>query len=95
MQTQAIVTRLLQCCAPLMHAARWQVLRDVAMSAVCGRALTLTQARTAQHKRIDRGTPACLVMKPRRSSVCIIWLTEGADTRKCRWISDSAGALPN
>lgn len=42
MQTQAIVTRLLQCCAPLMHAARWQVLRDVAVSAVCGRALTLT-----------------------------------------------------
>ena len=42
MQTQAIVSRLLRCCAPLMHAARWQVLRDVAVSAVCGRALTLS-----------------------------------------------------
>ena len=34
-------------------------------------------------------------MKPRRSSICIIWLTLGADTRKCRCMSDSAGALPN
>jgi Transposase DDE domain len=42
MQTQAIVTRLLRCCMPLMHAARWQALRDVAVSAVGGRALTLT-----------------------------------------------------
>ena len=42
MQTQAIVSRLLRCCVPLMHAARWQALRDVAVSAVCGRALTLT-----------------------------------------------------
>ena len=42
MQTQAIVSRLLRCCVPLMHATRWQVLRDVAASAVSGRALTLT-----------------------------------------------------
>ena len=42
MQTQAIVTRLLQCCVALMHASRWQVLRDVVVSAVCGKALTLT-----------------------------------------------------
>lgn len=42
MQTQAIVSRLLRCCEPLMHAARWQVLRDVTLSAVCGRPLTLT-----------------------------------------------------
>jgi hypothetical protein len=42
MQTQAIVSRLLRCCEPLMHATRWQVLRDVAVSAVCGRPLTLT-----------------------------------------------------
>jgi Transposase DDE domain len=42
MQTQAIVTRLLRCCRPLMHAARWQALRDVAASAIGGRALTLT-----------------------------------------------------
>ena len=42
MQTQATVSRLLRCCVPLMHAARWQVLRDVAVSAVSGRALTLT-----------------------------------------------------
>ncbi len=42
MQTEAIVSRLLRCCMPLMHAARWQVLRDVAVSAISGRALTLT-----------------------------------------------------
>lgn len=45
-------------------------------------------------RRVDRGTPACLVMKPRRSSICIIWLTLGAVTRKCRSMSDSAGVLP-
>ena len=44
--------------------------------------------------RVDRGTPGCRVMKPRRSSICIIWLTLGAETRKCRSMSDSAGALP-
>ena len=63
MQTQAIVSRLLQCCAPLMHATRWQVLRDVVVSAVGGRALTLTalalgtmQATSVRHrvKRADR-----------------------------------------
>ena len=63
MQTQAIVSRLLQCCAPLMHATRWQVLRDVVVSAVGGRALTLTalalgtmQATSVRHrvKRVDR-----------------------------------------
>ena len=42
MQTQAIVSRLLRCCEPLMHAARWQALRDVALSAVSGKALSLT-----------------------------------------------------
>ena len=42
MQTQAIVSRLLRCCEPLMHAARWQTLRDVVASAVSGRALSLT-----------------------------------------------------
>lgn len=42
MQTEAIVSRLLRCCEPLMHAARWKALRDVALSAVGGRALSLT-----------------------------------------------------
>ena len=42
MQTQAILTRLLQCFVPFMHAARWQALRDVTNAAVCGKALTLT-----------------------------------------------------
>jgi hypothetical protein len=42
MQTQAIVSRLLQCCVPFMHAARWQALHDVATAAVCGKTLTLT-----------------------------------------------------
>ena len=42
MQTKAIVSRLLRCCEPLMHVARWQAVCDVAVSAVSGRALTLT-----------------------------------------------------
>ena len=41
MQTQAIVSRLLQCCVPFMHAARWRALHDVA-TAACGKSLTLT-----------------------------------------------------
>ena len=42
MQTQAIVSRLLQCCLPFMHAARWRALHDVAAAAVCGKSLTLS-----------------------------------------------------
>lgn len=42
MQTDMIVTRLLRGCEPLMHASRWQVLRDAVVSAVSGKALTLT-----------------------------------------------------
>ena len=42
MQTQAIVSRLLQCCVPFMHAARWRALHDVATAAVGGKSLTLT-----------------------------------------------------
>ena len=45
-------------------------------------------------RRIDRGTPGSRVIRPRRSSICIIWLTLGAETRKCRSMSDSAGARP-
>jgi hypothetical protein len=42
MQTHIILSRLLRCCEPFMHAARWQALHDVALAAVCGKALTLT-----------------------------------------------------
>ena len=42
MQTQAIVSRLLQCCTPFMHVARWRALHDIATAAVCGKSLTLT-----------------------------------------------------
>lgn len=42
MQTESIVSRLLRCCEPLMHAARWRALRDVTASAVSGRPLSLT-----------------------------------------------------
>ena len=41
MHTQNIVTQVMQCCLPLMHAARWRALRDVVVSAVNGRALSL------------------------------------------------------
>jgi hypothetical protein len=54
----------------------------------------------SQSTRMDRGTvrpnqSRSRSMKPRRSRVRIIWLTEGAETRKCRWMSVSAGATPN
>jgi Transposase DDE domain len=42
MQTRAIVSQLMQCCVPLMHAARWKILSDVVVSAVSGRSLSLT-----------------------------------------------------
>lgn len=42
MQTRTIVTRLLTCCTPFMHKARWQALCDVTLAAVQGQALTLT-----------------------------------------------------
>ena len=42
MQTPAIVSRLLQCFTPFMHAARWRALHDVSTAAVCGKSLTLT-----------------------------------------------------
>ena len=41
MHTLNIVTRIMQCCLPLMHAARWRALRDTAVSAVNGKALSL------------------------------------------------------
>lgn len=41
MHTPTIVTQVMQCCLPLMHAARWRALHDVAVSAVNGQALSL------------------------------------------------------
>ena len=41
MHTQNIVTQIMQCCLPLMHAARWCALRDVVVSSVNGHALSL------------------------------------------------------
>ena len=41
MHTQNIVTQVMRCCLPLMHAARWCALRDVVVSAVNGHALSL------------------------------------------------------
>ncbi len=52
------------------------------------------RALTSRRTRAERAMPGCIVIKPRRSCICIIWLTLGAETRKCRWMSLSAGALP-
>ena len=41
MHTQTIVAQVMQCCLPLMHAARWRALHDVVVSAVNGHALSL------------------------------------------------------
>lgn len=41
MHTKNIVTQVMRCCLPLMHAARWRALRDVVVSSVNGRALSL------------------------------------------------------
>lgn len=41
MHTATIVAQVMQCCFPLMHAARWRALHDVAVSAVNGYALGL------------------------------------------------------
>jgi len=63
MHTESIVTQVMQCCLPLMHAARWRALRDVAVSSVNGCALSLValavgtpRATTVRHrvKCVDR-----------------------------------------
>ena len=41
MHTPTIVTQVIRCCLPLMHAARGFALRDVVVSAVNGHALSL------------------------------------------------------
>lgn len=41
MHTPTIVAQVMQCCLPLMHAARWCALRDVVVSSVNGHALSL------------------------------------------------------
>ena len=41
MHTQNIITQVMQCCLPLMHAARWRALHDVVVSSVNGCALSL------------------------------------------------------
>lgn len=41
MHTPTIVAQVMQCCSPLMHAARWRALHDVVVSAVNGHALGL------------------------------------------------------
>ena len=41
MHTPTIVAQVMQCCLPLMHAARWCALRDVVVSSVNGHALGL------------------------------------------------------
>lgn len=41
MHTATIVAQVMQCCLPLMHAARWRALHDVVVSSVNGCALSL------------------------------------------------------
>lgn len=41
MHTATIVAQVMQCCLPLMHAARWRALHDVVVSSVNGHALSL------------------------------------------------------
>jgi len=58
-----------------------------------------TGLQSSHNTRIERGTvwpnqSRSRTMNPRRSSLRIIWLTEGAETRKCRSMSASAGATP-
>lgn len=48
MHTPTIVTQVMQCCSPLMHAARWCALRDVVVSSVNGHALGLNQRGQAR-----------------------------------------------
>ena len=60
MQTQAILSRLLQCCLPLMHVVRWWALRDVVHSAACGRMLPPTSlALGTAHATILRRRLKC------------------------------------
>lgn len=42
MQTERIVTQVMHCCLPHMHAALWKTLHDAALSSVMGKPLALT-----------------------------------------------------
>jgi hypothetical protein len=54
MQTQATVSRLLQCCQGFMHAARWRALRDVSTAAVNGQVLTLSALAVGNPRAISK-----------------------------------------
>jgi len=41
MHAKNVVTQVMRCCLPLMHAARWRALRDVVVFSVNGHALGL------------------------------------------------------
>lgn len=55
MQTNRIVSRLLEGCVPFMHAARWHALCDTCEAAVCGNALSLS--------RLACGTPRAIALR--------------------------------
>lgn len=57
MQTNRIVSRLLEGCVPFMHAARWHALCDICEAAVCGNELSLS--------RLACGTPRAIALRHR------------------------------
>ena len=69
MHTPTIVAQVMQCCLPLMHAARWRALHDVVVSSVNGHALSLValavgtpRTISVRHrvKHIARGRHICV-----------------------------------
>ena len=73
MHTPTIVAQVMQCCLPLMHAARWCALRDVVVSSINGHALGLVALAvgtpriiSARHrvKHIARGRHICVDRLP-------------------------------
>lgn len=84
MHTPTIVIQVMQCCLPLMHAARWRVLHEVAVSAVNGQALSLVAlVLGAPRETCVRHRVKCVD----RCSATITLKTSGADTVSARAIS--------
>lgn len=74
MQTDRIVTQVIQCCLPHMHAALWKALHDAAVASVMGKPLALTA--------LALGTPRNTCLRHRIK--CIDRLLGNVHLQSCR-----------
>ena len=59
MHTQTIVAQVMQCCFPLMHAARWRTLHDVVVSSFSKRSCAWPRCPSCWHTPHNQGAASC------------------------------------